>query len=145
VKISLIGFKYNVKEIVMKLSKMLKLESNSIHKNNTIDSRNDCTDILISAKFNDHLHHILPQKPTCYQMAIDLILHLISDSDGLKYIIPRLCTEYVNKNGRSEESFKEIIEILEHLKKEFNDLEIDDVEIKEGKLLRLETLNNDFK
>jgi hypothetical protein len=138
-----VALNINVKETVMKLSKMLKLESNAVYKSNAIDSRNDCTDILISAKFNDHLHHILPQKPTCYQMAIDLILHLISDSDGLKYILPRLCTEYVNKNGKSEESFKEIINILEHLKKEFSELEIDEVELKEGKLLRLENLNNE--
>lgn len=46
----------------MKLSNLLKKESQSI-KTNHVDKRNDATDILVSAKFSDgHIHHILPKE-----------------------------------------------------------------------------------
>ena len=56
------------------LKKMLKNESENIHKDPTVGKRNDATDLLISAKFKDgHIHHILPDEKTASEMVEDIL------------------------------------------------------------------------
>jgi glycosyltransferase involved in cell wall biosynthesis/ADP-heptose:LPS heptosyltransferase len=60
----------------MKLSNMLKKEADVIFKDDKVGQRDDCTDILISAKFgSDHIHHILPSQPVTDSIVDDLLAY----------------------------------------------------------------------
>ena len=60
----------------MKLSDMLAKESIGISNNEAVGKRNDCTDLLISARFgSDHLHHILPAQGVVDQVVEDLMAY----------------------------------------------------------------------
>ena len=55
------------------LRKMLRREAETIAKNDQVGKRNDCTDLLISARFGeDHVHHILPAQAVTDQIVEDL-------------------------------------------------------------------------
>ena len=63
-----------------KLSNMLKRESQTIVNNAQVGRRNDCTDLLISARFgSDHLHHILPKQEITDQIVEDLLAYTSED------------------------------------------------------------------
>lgn len=63
-----------------KLSNMLKKEINAIKENNQIGKRDDCTDLLISARFGkDHLHHILPPNQEITDYIVDDLLSYTSE------------------------------------------------------------------
>lgn len=56
------------------LRKMLRNEAENILKNKQVGNRNDCTDILISARFTDnHIHHVLPNQGVTDKIVEDLI------------------------------------------------------------------------
>jgi hypothetical protein len=60
----------------MKLSDMLRRESEAISKNEAVGKRSDCTDLLVSARFGaDHLHHILPHQKVTEQIVEDLMAY----------------------------------------------------------------------
>jgi ADP-heptose:LPS heptosyltransferase/glycosyltransferase involved in cell wall biosynthesis len=62
------------------LRKMLRKEAETVSKNKEIGSRNDCTDLMISARFgSDHLHHILPSQQIVDQIVDDLLAYTSED------------------------------------------------------------------
>lgn len=64
----------------MKLKKMLEQEAKSISKNDTVGKRNDCSDLMISARFGeDHLHHILPANQAITDQIVDDLLSYTSE------------------------------------------------------------------
>jgi len=97
----------------MKLSNMLKKESQVISNDDKVGNRKDCTDLLISARFGeDHLHHILPAQPVVDQIVDDLLAYT---------------SEKFNKNiGKSsdkkEETNKAPEEVIFHNRQAFGDI-----------------------
>ena len=62
------------------LRKMLRKEAETIVKNDQVGKRNDCTDLLISARFGaDHVHHILPEQSVTDQIVEDLLAYTSED------------------------------------------------------------------
>ena len=62
------------------LRKMLRREAETIARDQQVGKRNDCTDLLISARFGaDHLHHILPAQPIVDQITDDLLNYTSED------------------------------------------------------------------
>ena len=64
----------------MNIKKMLKRESDTLLKDDSIGRRTDATDISMSIKFKDgHIHHVLPDKKQADELAQDLISHVNVD------------------------------------------------------------------
>jgi len=64
----------------MKLSNMLAKEAVGIANNDTVGKRNDCTELLISARFgSDHLHHILPPNQGVVDQVVEDLLSYTSE------------------------------------------------------------------
>lgn len=97
----------------MKLSKMLEKESKTVAQNEQVGNRDDCTDLLISARFGaDHIHHILPHQSVTDRIVEDLLAYTSED---------------FNKNiGKSSEEKSESSdvpkEVLFHNRQAFGDI-----------------------
>jgi hypothetical protein len=94
----------------MKLSKMLEKEAKSIAGQKPVGDRNDCTDLLISARFGaDHIHHILP-----HQGVTDVIVE-----DLLAYTSEKFNKSLSKSNEETEDVPKEV---LFHNRQAFGDI-----------------------
>lgn len=98
------------------IRKMLRSEAETILKNKQVGRRNDCTDILISARFGeDHVHHILPNQAVTDQIVEDLLAYTSENFN-------KTLTPSAEKEVIITEEKKAPIEVIFHNRQAFGDV-----------------------